>query len=215
MNRLELVVLDRHAHERIDVGRLAHEVRPVVELLEQQLLADRRRVDDLSAHAAFQRRSRFRSNIQLYPFDSTAYLYSHIRRQHAPLDHFRALVERRAVAQGLLGGRIGTILGDIRELEQLVRGRDDVLDFAARPRLEQGQGVDENGGIRDQFGGLLEFGQGDAGRDAAFEYLGCFDQLEWRRQFRKIVVGFFWIKFSHLQSTSAFRWTCRQDRQVA
>ena len=32
VNRLELVVLDRHTHERVDVGGLLHEVGPVIQL---------------------------------------------------------------------------------------------------------------------------------------------------------------------------------------
>ena len=44
-------------------------------------------------------------------------------------DHFGAFVQRRAVAQRLLGGGVGLVLGDVGEFEQLVGGGDDVLDL--------------------------------------------------------------------------------------
>ena len=103
MNRLELVVLHSQAHERVDVRRVVHEVGPVVELLDQEFLANGWRIDDFAGHAAFQCCPRFRTNIQLYTFDSTDYLNGHIDGQHAPLDHLRSFIERRAVAQCLLG----------------------------------------------------------------------------------------------------------------
>ena len=52
------------------------------------------------------------------------------------LDHLGALVERRAVTQCFLRGRVSAVLGDVGEFEQLVRGRDDILDLATGTCLE-------------------------------------------------------------------------------
>ena len=48
VDRLELVVLHRHAHQRVDIGAAVHEIRPVIEHRLQPLLPDRRRVDHLA-----------------------------------------------------------------------------------------------------------------------------------------------------------------------
>jgi hypothetical protein len=53
--------------------------------------------------------------------------------------------------------------------EELVGGRDDVLDLRTRLRLKQRQRVDENRRIRDQLGSLLELGQGRPRGDALFQ----------------------------------------------
>ena len=102
-------------------------------------------------------------------------MYSHIGGEHTALDHLGAFEKGCSVAQSFLCCPIGAIFGDIGKLEEFVRCGDDILDFAARPGLEQGQGVDKNGRIRDQFGSLFELRQGNAGRYAAFQDVDRFD----------------------------------------
>ena len=155
VDRLELVVLDREPDQRVEVSFLVHERGPVVELGLQQRLALGRGIDGLAGHAVFQPCSRIGSKIEFYTFDCTTNLYCHVGGQHAPLHHLRALEQRAAVAQCLLGGRVRLVLGDVDELEQLVRRRHDVLYLGARLRFEQGQGIDQHAGIRDQFRRLL------------------------------------------------------------
>ena len=98
VNCLELVMLDSHFDQRVDLGVAPHETLPVLQFLDQDLLAGRRRVNELSCRPVFEIRSRISSNIQLHIFDSTAYLYCHIRGKHAPAGHLAAFEQGRAVA---------------------------------------------------------------------------------------------------------------------
>jgi len=50
--------------------------------------------------------------------------------------------------------------------EETVAGGGDVLDLGTGLGFQQGDRVDQHGGIRDQVGRLLELGQCGAGRDA-------------------------------------------------
>ncbi|MDZ7643481.1 MAG: hypothetical protein U5K76_04150 [Woeseiaceae bacterium] len=166
-----------------------HELLPVVQQVLQAPLSLGRRVDHVARGAAFQVCARFCAKIQLHILDSTADMDSHIRGQHASLDHLGAFVQGSPVAQRLLGGGIRLVLGDVRVFEQLVRGRHDVFDLRAGACLQQGQGVDQHGGIGDQLRRLLELGQRDAGVDTALQDRGRFHLADHGRQGRQVVVG--------------------------
>ena len=62
---LELVVLHGHSDKRINICAFMHEGLPVIQFLDQQLLADRRRVDELSACPVVETCSRIISNIKI------------------------------------------------------------------------------------------------------------------------------------------------------
>jgi hypothetical protein len=52
------------------------------------------------------------------------------------------------------------MFSSILELKQSIRRRDNVLDFGARLRFEQGQGIDQNPLVGNELSGLFQLGQG-------------------------------------------------------
>lgn len=95
--------------------------------------------------------------------------------------------QRRAVAQCLLRGRIGMSVA-LRELEQLVGRRDDVLDRRAVLRLEQRDRVDQHRLVRNQLGRPLQLGHSSTRFDARLQDPSGFQVMS-RRQPRQFVVG--------------------------
>ena len=75
-----------------------------------------------------------------------------------------------------------------------VRRRHDIFDLGRSSRLQERQGVDENGGIRNELRGLLELGERDPGVDAALQDVLRFDVFGRGRQGRQIVERNFGIK---------------------
>jgi hypothetical protein len=92
------------------------------------------------------------------PFEGAADLHGGGGAQRPGFQRLKALVQRGAVAQGFLGGRVGVVVA-LRILEQLVGRGDDVFDFRAVFGFQQRDGVDQHRLVGDELGGLLELGQ--------------------------------------------------------
>ena len=135
MNRLKLVVLYRQSHQGVNLGGVVHEVGPVIQFLDEQLLALWRRINNLAGHSIFQARAGLCPDIQIYSLDGAADLNGHVGCKHAAPNHFATLKKGSSIAQGLFGRGVSFVLCNIGILEQLVRGGNDVLDFGAGSRL--------------------------------------------------------------------------------
>jgi hypothetical protein len=133
------------------------------------------------------------SDIQIDALDGAANLDRRERRDRAFIEGLEAMIERRAIAQGLFGCWVGLGVWLVGEAKQTVARRDDILDLRTRLRLEQGNRVDQNGLVRDQLSRRLEFRQGGPRLDASLEH-GLAFEVSVRRKKREVVVGSGWVE---------------------
>jgi hypothetical protein len=64
VDSLELAVLNAQTNQRVEFRAPMHELSPVMEFLDQELLPNRRRINGLTAHTILQRGPRFYSNFK-------------------------------------------------------------------------------------------------------------------------------------------------------
>ena len=185
---LELIVRHRHADQRIDVSALVDETFPVGQLLAQHGLALGRRVDHLIGRRVEQRRTRHAPDLHLHVLDPGAHLHRGVGGQGAVAQRRETLVQRAAIAQGLLGRGILGAVFHLCVAEERIRGGHDVLDLAAGLRLQQRDGVDQDGLVGDQRADALELGQGRPGFDAGLQQRLGLD-VDGRREQGQVVVG--------------------------
>ena len=154
----ELVMLNGEPDGAGPASSNLRERRPVVEFLDQELLPDRRRVDDFAGHAVRQRRAGRHTNVEFDARHRAAGPDGHLRRKSPAPHHPGPFEQGCAVTQCLPGGRVCPVLRDLREFEQLVGGRHDVCDLGGGAGFEQGQRTDQHTGMRIERHGLAEFG---------------------------------------------------------
>ena len=107
--------------------------------------------------------SRQRSNRHLLALNNRADLRHGGDGQASGTNQINAAGQRFPIAQRLLCfGPRGKALVSCRR-EQLVRGRNDVLDLRAGLRLEERQGVEKDSGVRDPLSRLVQGGKRGAG----------------------------------------------------
>jgi hypothetical protein len=215
MDRLELVMRDRHAHERIERFLLVKKALPIGEELSQQRLAFGRGVHHDAGGAPGERGTRGFAHGHFGAFDARADRLGGARRERMRLQRAHALEKRASIAQRLLGRGVGAAVG-LQVLEELVGRGDDVLDFGARPRLQHRQGIDEHRRIGNQPRGLLQLGERRARGHAALQN-GLRLELRLGRQLRQLVPRPVGAPPSHVLKIDFLRHVrrlCRRRRHV-
>jgi hypothetical protein len=161
VDALELVADQRHLDQGVDreeLGRVdktlqtAHQLDDLGRVL-------RGRVNGLPA-AVLQRGAGQLAQAGVVALELALNLDDVIGGEQATVAHFFiAHTQGLAVAQHLLGGRIGKSIGQHVAFEQLVVRGDDVLDLGAVLRLLHAQGVDQDALVGDRPCHALQFSQ--------------------------------------------------------
>jgi hypothetical protein len=84
-------------------------------------------------------------------------------------EEHEAFVQRRAIAQRLLGRRTGLVLGDFGKPEQPVGRGHDGLNLGAGLRLQQPNAVDQDRLIGDQLASDIDLGERRACLDTGLQ----------------------------------------------
>ena len=188
VDRLELIMHDRKADQRVDVLGLVNVSLPIGELAPENVLSLRRRVDDLLGCIVHQRRSRRVANVQLHSLDRSTDVDRDGGRNRPLVQHLESAVQCGAVAQSFPGGRIGSTRRVVGIAEQPIGRRDDVLDLGTCLCFEQGDRVDQHRLVRDEIPGDAELCQCRA-RGNATPKNGLGLGFRSRRQVREVIEG--------------------------
>ena len=188
MDRLKLVVGGRHADERVEVASTLFPMQkslPVGEQTTDPVLPLWRRVNDLARGIVGQRRAGQPSHLHRSIFDPAADEFCGRGAERSGRQRGEAIQQGVAIPQCLLRGRVGRVTAPGEPKQPVGRGHD-LLDFRTRLSFEQRQRVDEDRGVGEQGGCLLQFPEGRAGGDAAFQNRPGF-QVDWRRERRQVI----------------------------
>lgn len=118
-----------------------------------------------------------------------------------------------AVAERLLDLRGELAERPVRSLEQLIVGRDDVLDLVGCLRLHQWNEIDQHGGVGQALAGAIETRQGSARRHCRLQYFGGLHGApRWER--RQVLVGAIRV-FPHGRSVRRPLQMCRKMCEIS
>ena len=162
---LELIMGQRHDHERVHAVVAVQELLPRAQVIQNDLAPLGRRVDPFPVRGGSDVGARGVPDDGRPPQEAGTDVDCCLLGQGARGQGLHSGSERFTTAERLLHlwGRLGQ--RPVRRLEQLVVGGDDVLDLVRCLRLHQGDEVDQHGGVGQPLAGPVEPGQCPARRN--------------------------------------------------